>query len=156
MDNQTSKATDFLFRVGLIVKGVDSLLEVVGGVLLLMPMRLARYILVLSQHEVYRHHQALAGRLDHLADSVVEHASMGEAAYLVVHGLAKVILIAAVFRDKKWGYTGLMGVLSFFALIEITRAIGAHEIVTGALSIFDIVMVVLIYKEYRAHQKVGE
>lgn len=146
-----SKTTDLIFKVGLIVKGVDSGFEVVGGLLLAMPMRLSRALLVLGQHESYRHHEVLAGRIDRLAESVVQHASMGEAAYLMVHGLAKVILIAAIFRGKKWGYTGLIGVLSLFALIELARALGAHEIVTGGLSLFDIVMVILIAKEYRAH-----
>lgn len=145
------RVTDVIFRIGLIVKGVDSAFEVVGGLLLAMPIRLSRALLVLGQHEAYRHHEVLAGRLDRLADSVLEHSSMGEAAYLMVHGLAKVVLIAAIFRGKQWGYTGLIGVLSFFTLIELTRAIAAHEVVTAALGLFDIVMVILIAKEYRAH-----
>jgi len=142
-----AKTTDFLFRVGLIVKGVDSLFEILGGVLLMMPTRLAGYIGLLSQHELYKH-PALSGKLDHLADSVTLHASMGEAAYLMVHGLAKVILISAIFREKRWGYLGLMGVLSLFTAIEVFRAVTHHEIVTGALAAFDLFVVVLIYKEY--------
>jgi len=145
-----NKTTDTLFNIGLAVKGVDSVFEVIGGVLLTMPTKLARYLLVLSQHELYKHHHVLSGQLDKLADSVSAHASMGEAIYLAVHGLAKVILIAAIYGGKKWGYLGLMGVLSVFAVIEISRGIYAHEVVTGALALFDIAMVVLIYKEYRA------
>jgi uncharacterized membrane protein len=144
------KTTDVLFRIGLIVKGVDSLFEVAGGILLMMPTRLARYITVIAEHEVYRHHEALAGRLDNIADSVEMHASMGEAVYLLLHGLAKVILIAAVFKGKRWGYTGLIGVLSFFALVELTRAITAHEVFTALFAALDVFVVVLISKEYRA------
>ncbi len=150
MSHPTSKTTDFFFKIGLAIKGIDSCFEVVGGVLLMMPMKLARYFLVLSQHEVYHHHQVLAGRIDHLADGVLEHASTGEALYLMVHGLAKVILIFAIYRHRRWGYLGLIGVLSLFALIEATRAIGAKELVTGILAAFDVLMVVLIAKEYRA------
>jgi uncharacterized membrane protein len=151
MSKPVSKTTDFFFRFGLIVKGVDSVFEVFGAILLFMPMRLERYFLVLSQHEIYRHHEAMAGRIDHLADRVLEHASVGEAAYLAIHGLAKVILIAAIYRDKRWGYVGLMGVLTLFACIELVRAFTAREVVTGILSGFDILMVVLIFKEYRSH-----
>ena len=143
------KATDFLFRTGLVVKGVDSLFEVIGGVLLTMPTKLARYILVLSQHELDRHHEVLAGRLDKLADDVTVHVHLASALYLLVHGLAKVILISAIFFRKRWGYIGFIGVLSLFTAIEMTRAITAHEIVTGVLGLFDVAVVLLILKEYR-------
>ncbi len=149
MQNSTHHTTDFFFRVGLIIKGVDSVFEVVGGVLLMMPMKIARYLAVLSHHEVYRHHDVLAGKIDHLSESIVMHSSMGEAAYLMVHGLAKVILIYAIFRDRKWGYKGLITVLSLFATIELVRAFTAHEVMTGVLSLFDVIMVFLIVKEYR-------
>ncbi len=144
------KATDVLFRVGMVVKGVDSMFEVVGGILLLMPTRLARYITVLSEHEAFRHHNALAGRLDDMAFTVAMNPSLGEAAYLMVHGLVKVVLITAIFCNKRWGYTGLFVILSLFATVEAVRSVTAHEIVTGALAAFDIAVVVLIYKEYRA------
>jgi uncharacterized membrane protein len=143
------KTTDLIFRLSLIAKGADSVMEVIGGLLLIRPTRIARYLSVLSQHEVYRGHAALSGRLDHLAQTITVHASLGEAIYLLVHGLAKVILIAAIFQNKRWGYVGLIGVLSIFTLVELTRAITAHEIVTGALGLFDLVIVILIYKEYR-------
>jgi uncharacterized membrane protein len=133
----------------LIVKGVDAVFEMIGGVLLTMPIRLARYLLILSDHELYKNHKALSGHLDQLATSVQNHPSMPQAAYLLVHGAAKVILIVAIYRGKKWGYTGLIGVLSLFTLIEFGRAISAREVVTGCLGLFDLGIVVLIAKEYR-------
>ncbi len=149
MQKTTHHTTDLFFRVGLIIKGVDSIFEVVGGVLLMMPMKIARFLAVLSHHEVYRHHDVLAGKIDHLSDSILTHSSVGEAIYLMVHGFAKVVLIYAIFRDQKWGYKGLIVVLSLFATIEIVRAFTAHEIMTGVLSLFDIFMIYLILKEYR-------
>jgi uncharacterized membrane protein len=143
-------ATDILFRIGLIVKGIDSLFEVAGGVLLTMPTKLARYITLLSEHEAFRHHQALAGRLDNLADSVTQVPHQTQAIYLTVHGLVKVVLIGAIFFGKKWAYTGLIWILSLFALVEITQAVVAREVVTGGLALFDVAVVVLIYKERKA------
>ena len=144
-----TKTTDLLFRIGLLVKGVDAVFEVIGGILITTPTKLARYILVLSQHELYRHHQVLSGRLDRLAETVAVHAHLGAAVYLIAHGAAKVILIAAIVRGQRWGYAGLMGVLSIFTLIEVTRAVAAQEVVTGALGLFDALVVVVIYKEYK-------
>ena len=156
MPTHVSKTTDLLFRVGMTVKGVDSLFEVIGGIILTMPTKLARYILVLSQHEAFRHHMALSGRLDRIAEKVMMHPSMGEAVYLMVHGLSKVILIVAIIRGRKWGYLGLMGVLSLFTLVELTRAIAAHEVVTGIFGVIDLGVVFLIYKEYASRFPAGQ
>ena len=132
------------------MKGVDSVFEVIGGLLLAFPARLARYMLVLSQHEAFRHHLAMSGKLDHLAEVVQGKSSVGEAIYLIVHGGAKVVLITGVFLGKKWAYIGLIVVLSLFACVELIRAIAAREILTGVLCLLDVVIVVLITKEYRA------
>jgi uncharacterized membrane protein len=145
----TKQATDTLFRVGLIGKGVDAVLEVAGGFLLLTPTRLARWVTLLSQHELYRHHQVLAGHLDNLAASVSEKASMVEAAYLMVHGTAKIVLILGIVAGKRWGYSGLIAVLSFFTCVEFGRALTAHELLTGLLGVFDLMVVAIIYKEYK-------
>jgi len=138
------------FRLGMIVKGVDSVFEVIGGLILTTPTKLARYLLVLSQHEAYRHHPVLAGRIDHLAQTVTMHPSIGEAVYLVVHGLAKIVLIVAIIRGLRWGYVGFMAILGLFAAIEVARAFTAGEVVTGCLGLFDLALVVLIYREFRA------
>jgi len=141
---------DFIFRLGLIIKGIDSLFEVIGGILLTMPTKLSRYLLVISQHEAFRHHEALAGRLDHLAGMATMHPSMVEAVYLIVHGATKVVLIVAIARGFRWGYIGLMAVLSLFACIELVRAGTAREVVTGVLGLFDLAVVFVIYREYRS------
>ena len=145
-----SKTTDLLFKIGMIVKGIDSVFEVIGGIILTMPTKLARYILVFSQHEAFRHHTVLAGKLDRLAENVTMHPSIGQAVYLMVHGLAKVILILAITRNKRWGYTGFIGVLSLFTAIEMVRAISAHEVVTGVFGLFDMFVVAIIYKEFKS------
>ena len=144
-----NRTAETIFKVGLIIKGVDSLFEVLGGLLLTMPTKLARVLLVLAHHELYRHHDVLAGKLDRLADEVTVQVHLGSALYLLVHGLAKVILIAAVFKGKQWGYLGLIGVLSIFSAIEMVRVVTAQEYVTGVLGLFDIAVVVLMVKEYR-------
>jgi len=143
------RATDLIFDVGLAIKGIDAMFEVIGGILLTMPVRLARYILVLSQHELYRHHEVLSGRLDRLAATVTVHAHLYAALYLIVHGGAKVILILAIVKGKRWGYVGLMAVLSAFVLFEAVRALSALEVLTGALALFDVLVVIVIWKEYK-------
>ncbi len=143
------KSTDVIFHVGLTLKGIDAVFEVVGGMLLTMPTKLARYITLLAEHEAFRHHHALAGKLDNAAGAVLMHPSIFAAAYLFVHGLAKVILISAIFANKRWGYQGLFVILSLFATVELLRAIWMREVLTAGFAAFDYVLVLLIFKEYR-------
>jgi uncharacterized membrane protein len=146
-----SRATDIVFRVGLVLKAVDSAFEVLGGVLLAVPARLVRILLVISQHEAFRHHQALAGRLDNLAQVIGTHTSIVQAIYLMLHGAVKLVCILAIFRGKRWGYTWLVFFITIFAGIELFQAIRAGEVLTGVFGAFDLVLAVLIYKEFRAH-----
>ena len=145
-----NKTTDTLFRVGLVIKLVDSVFEMIGGAILTVPTKLAGWLLLLSQHELDKHHNAMVGRLDHITDLVLTKAFMGEAIYLLIHGLAKLILISAIFVGKDWGYRGLIVVLSLFSLLEVAQGIRAHEYVPIILALFDGFLVWLIWKELRA------
>ena len=144
--------TDFLFRLGLIIKGIDAILEVIGGILLLSPLRVDRMIEFFLQHELYNsvRHPTTA-HLQHAAAEALAKATLAGAIYLIVHGGAKAVLILAVFKDKKWGYLGLMGVLSVFTVIEVVKGILDHSALAGALAVFDVFIVYLIAKEYRMH-----
>ncbi len=137
--------TDKLFELGLIIKGVDAIFEIMGGLLLLTPIRVSGWLAVISQHSK---HELTAHLWQNVADKVAL-ASIATALYLLVHGMAKVVLIAAVFKDKKWGYVGLMGVLSFFAVFELFKAASKHESLVLALCFFDALIVFLIAKEYQ-------
>ena len=114
-----------------------------------MPLKLYAWLMLAADHEIYRHHEVLAGRLDHMADVVISKPHLGSAIYLALHGLCKVILIYGIFKEKKWGYVGLIGVLSFFAIVELGRAVLHHEILVGVLAVFDLVLVGLIAWEYK-------
>jgi len=144
--------TAFLFRWSLILKGLDALLEIVGGVLLLMPVTVNRTIQFLLDHELVaqaRHHTT--AHLEHAAALALLHATTLGAFYLIVHGAAKVALIVAIFREKKWGYIGLFAVLSLFGVLELGRGIVTGHLFDYAFAAFDLFIVYLIAKEYRIH-----
>ncbi len=149
MSTRSDRLTELFFRVGMAIKGFDSLLEVLGGIALTMPFKVQRLLLLASQHEAFRHHEAMSGRLGRLAETVTTHPSMGTAAYLMVHGGIKVFLIAAILKGYRWAYLWLIGVLTVFTVVEVTRAAMRQEIVTAAFGALDLVVVMLIYREFK-------
>jgi uncharacterized membrane protein len=144
-----SWTTEALFRIGLAIKAFDSLLEVAGGVLLLMPVKVSGWLTLFSQHELFVNHERFAVGLQHAADKIGEATPMA-AAYLIIHGLSKVVLILGIMKGKAWAYTGLITVLSIFAVIEVSRAGIKHEWGPFIFALLDAAVVYLIAKEYKA------
>ena len=145
-----SKLT-LLFDIGLVIKGIDSVLEVIGGVLLLFPVRLSDYLEVLSQHSK---HDFVARNLERLAGSVSTATALS-AIYLMIHGVAKAVLIVAALKQRAWGYIGLMVVLLFFASIEMVRFFFVRKMGLLVFSLFDVALVLLIANEYRTRKKMA-
>ena len=144
------RLVDILFTIGLIGKGIDSLLEVIGGIMLLSPVRIDYISEWLTQHElhiIFRH-----PHIAHLEESTVlmlGKASIVGAIYLIIHGAAKVVLIVAIAMKKRWGYDGLILVLAFFATIEIVHGILHSSWLAAVFSLGDFILAWLIWRELK-------
>src|SRR5262245_3272105 len=94
---------DTTFEVGIILKGLDGLLEFGGGLLLLVvsPATINRLIARLTQHELSEDpHDLVATRLLHFGNGLTGSAVRFAAVYLLVHGIVKVVLVGALLRNK--------------------------------------------------------
>ena len=104
---KTGDLLDRAFGVGIILKGLDGVLEVVGGVLLLIvsPTTIDQLSRALTQHELSEDpHDFLATHLLHAAGSLTGSSLQFGAAYLLLHGVVKIVLVSALLRDKIWAY----------------------------------------------------
>jgi uncharacterized membrane protein len=98
---------DRAFAVGIILKGIDGVLEVMGGFLLLVvsPGTIDQVSRALTQHELSEDpHDFLATHLLHAAGSLTGSSLQFDAAYLLLHGVVKIVLVAALLKDKIWAY----------------------------------------------------
>jgi uncharacterized membrane protein len=98
---------DQTFEVGIILKGLDGVLEVIGGLLLLVvsPATIDRLVTSLTQHELSEDpHDLLATHLLKTAHGLTGAAVLFGAVYLLAHGLVKVVLVAALLKNQLWAY----------------------------------------------------
>jgi uncharacterized membrane protein len=151
-----SKALDRTFEVGLILKGLDGVLEVTGGLLLVFvsPHAIARLARVLTAHELSEDpHDLVARYLLHTTGHLTGSATAFGAVYLLSHGIAKVVLVALVLRHKLWAYPWLIALLAAFIGYQLYR-ITAVRFSWGltALTIFDLALVWLTWREYQARR----
>src|SRR5260370_31518637 len=108
---------DRAFAVAIILKGLDGILEVVGGVLLLVvsPTTIDQVSRALTQHELSEDpHDYLAAHVLHAPRSLTGSSLQFGAAYLLLHGIVKIVLVAALLRDKIWAYPWMIAFLIVF------------------------------------------
>ena len=142
---------DRAFAVGIILKGLDGVLEVIGGVLLLVvsPTTIDQLSRAITQHELSEDpHDFLAMHLLHAAGSLTGSSLKFGAAYLLLHGVVKVVLVAALLRDKLWAYPWMIAFLIVFIVYQIYRMTFAFSVGLLGLTVFDVAVVWLTYREY--------
>jgi uncharacterized membrane protein len=149
-----SPALDKTFKIALVLKGLDGVLEVVGGILLLFlsPNAIEHLVRVLTAHELSEDpHDVIARYLLHTTAHLNHGTTLFGAIYLLSHGLAKIVLVALVLRGKLWAYPWLIGLLLAFIAYQLYQIIFVHfSAGLTALTIFDAFLVWLTWREYRS------
>lgn len=144
------------FEIGLILKGINGLLEIVGGLLLLFlnPNRMDRLIVFMTQNELSKDpNDMVANTLISLGHSFSINPNYFGIYYLMTHGLIKCILIFLLWQKKIWAYSLAMIVLAIFITYQLYRYTMSPSAFLIALSVFDSIMIVLIFIEYRKIKK---
>lgn len=148
---QRGDLLDRTFAVGITLKGLDGVLEVMGGLLLLIvsPGAIDRLSRALTQHELSEDpHDFLATHVLHAAGSLTSSSVRFGAAYLISHGVVKIVLVAALLRNKIWAYPWMIAFLIAFIAYQIYRMTVAFSIGLLALTVFDVFIAWLTYREY--------
>lgn len=141
-----------LFEVALIGKGLNGLVELIGGVLLLVvpPTMIDHAVIALTRGELSEDpNDFVATYLLHTADGLTGKAILFGAAYLLVHGVVKIVLVGAILLNQQWAYPWMIVVLILFVLYQLYRIVlnpGAGLI---ALTIFDVLIIALTWREWR-------
>lgn len=145
---------DRTFDITLILKGLDGLIEVIGGVLLLtvsaatlntLAVRITRAELSQDPHDFIAHHL-----LRLTAD--LHHTQTFGALYLLSHGAVKIVLVAALRRQQHWAYPAMLAFLVLFIGYQCYRMLYAPSIGLTALTAFDAFIVWLTWREWQLHR----
>jgi len=149
------KLLDRTFFVSLILKLADGVLELAGGavLLLLTPGQIQRAVAAVTRGELAEDpNDLIANVLVRYASQLNVSLTLFGAWYFLVHGVVKVLLVAAVLRDHLWAYPWLIGFLVAFIGFQ------GYELVVHLtwglllLTLFDIFIVYLTVREYRRHK----
>jgi uncharacterized membrane protein len=145
-------AIDGVFRLSVLIKGLDGLLETLGGILLLViPLQglsdaaqwAAAWAVVQDPDGM------LATSLLGITTNLTAVTAVLAALYLLAHGVVKLFLVWAVLKDKLWAFPLMIVFLLGFVGYQ-SYEIGRH-LSWGlvALTAFDLVVIVLTLVEFR-------
>jgi uncharacterized membrane protein len=144
--------TDKAFKISLYLKGADGLLELLGGVLLLVikPQELNKLARSLTIQELSRDpHDFIANHILKSAHNLTTGTLLFGALYLMSHGVVKIILVAEVLRQHLWAYIALIIVTASFVLYQVYRLYIHLSVGLILLTMFDLLIIYLTQKEYR-------
>jgi uncharacterized membrane protein len=114
------------FEVGVVLKGLNGLFELVAGTLLLLfP------------------HNALVMR--HLSS----HDERFAAIYLLSHGIVKGVLVYGLLREQLWAFPWAIAVFTGFGVYQVVRYFQQPSIWMVVLTVLDVFVILLTWFEWR-------
>jgi uncharacterized membrane protein len=146
-----SRIIHVLFDLSVIGKGIDGVLEIVGGALIFLvsPDRIHSVIQVLTQHELSEDpRDQIATYILSSTHHLTSGVTMFAAAYLLWHGAVKVGLVAALLLKRRWAYPVAIVAFFLFLVYQLYRYTHAHSPELLALSIVDVLVITLTWIEY--------
>lgn len=139
------------FYVGLAIKAANALIELVGGLAMVVLNhewlnRLIRFIAVPELREdpsdIVMNYLISTGRNLSLSS---QHSI---AAYMMLHGSTKLLVIWMLFKKKLWAYPLSLAVFGLFIAYEIYSYVHSKSVIMLAIIIIDALIILLILLEY--------
>jgi uncharacterized membrane protein len=146
-----------VFRAGIALKGLDGVLEIVAGIFIwfVTPAFMAHVFGVLYGHEFFRDaHPAMTAHLMNASQQIAGSHRLFSSVFLLSHGITKIILVVALWMERLWAYPLVIIVFGAFCVYQIYRFIHTYSPVMVILTVFDIAVIYLAWRDYRALQSV--
>jgi uncharacterized membrane protein len=142
-----------LFQAAVIIKGINGVLELIGGTLLMLvgPSRINHTLDAMTRGQLEDSPNGLLLKLltNH---GIVRHVGPVDFAvvYLLINGIAKIIIVTALMKRKVKAFPYAMAFLGLFVVYGVGRLFTHHSVVLAIAMAIDVVVIALIYREYRA------
>jgi uncharacterized membrane protein len=140
---------DEVFKITIILKGLDSVLEILGGIffLLITPSAITGWGHDIA-HGLFAHQASISKYIIHSSQGIAKSTLFG-AIYLLLHGTIKVVLVICLLLNKLWAYPIFIVVIIAFIGYQIYSLVNHLTIGMSLLTVFDVLVVVLTWLEWQ-------
>lgn len=143
---------DKVFEGGIILKGIDGALELLGGLLVLFisPATLHTFVAFITQRELLEDpHDKIANTLMHATNHYASGGRTFLVVYLWIHAAIKLIAVFGILKNKLWAYPFslcTLGALTLYQLYDIVFV--KFSVGMLLLTVLDVLILGLIWREY--------
>ena len=139
MEGSSARGTAHLFKVAMLVKGIDGAAELI----------VAMVLLLVSAATVHRLVADVLAHVVTITDGFATGNRTFAVVYLALHGVVKLALVVALLRKWVPAYPVAIAVLGAFVVYELYRATRTGSLLLPVLAVLDIAIIVVIVREYR-------
>ncbi len=141
-----------LFELGITLKGINGVLETVGGLTILLVSKnsIGRIILHFTRGELVEDPN---DPLIHFLTNYMQHLSSNTktfaAIYILTHGLLNLFLVTQLYRERLWAYLVTIGFMIIFMSYQLVRISHNHSLILTLITIWDVIFVSITWHEYK-------
>lgn len=140
------------FTISIILKGAHAVIECLGGILLafVSTQAIRHFVDAITQNELSEDpSDFIATHLARYAQHLSVSTEHFYAFYLLSHGVVQVFLVIGLLRNRLWAYPVSLAVFGVFIAYQLYRYSYTHGPGLIVLTVFDILVMGLIWHEYR-------
>lgn len=138
------------FLAGMVFKGVDGCLELIGAIALVLTTRpeILHLVAWLREELAEDPTDFFATRAVSMAQHLTAGTQQFASAYLLVHGAIKLALVAGLLRELRWVFPVALAVLTAFVAYQVYRLAHLPSWPLGLFTLVDMVVIALIGREW--------
>ena len=145
-----------LFLISVWIKGAAGILETLAGIpfFFVTPEAIEDFVALITAPELFEDpNDWIATTIRHAVQHFSTNTARFAGAYLAIHGLIKIFLVAGLLRRKLWAYPLSLWFLVAFIVYQCYRYVFTHSIWLIVLTIVDLVVAYLIWHEYQSRKQ---
>lgn len=141
-----------IFETIVLLKGINGLIEIASGVLVLRvsTITLNTMFLSLARNELFEDsHDFFIGFLSTHLQALSNNTKTFVAFYILAHGVLNIFLAVQLYRRKQWAYGVAIAFALLFIIYQAYRLTRTHSMMLLAITIVDLFFVFLAWRERR-------
>ncbi len=154
---KVSQPLDVVFIFSLVIKGIDGLVELVGGLMLFFfsQPQIQHLVMHMTHRELIEDpHDLISNLLIKSTANFTDSVRYFLAVYLLVHAAVKLISVVGIITNRLWAYPFALITLGLLTLYQIYHVFFVNaSLFMIALTIFDIFILWMIAYEYKHRRK---
>ena len=147
-----------IFKISILLKGAHSVIEIAGGLALYLVTTgtIVNLVKLATQEELIEDpNDYVASHLLAMAQHFSVASKSFYAFYLLSHGAIKLLLVIGLLRNQVWSYPASLVAMAAFIVYQLYRFSYTHSPGLIALTVFDLVVIALIWHEWRMQRRAG-